>query len=158
MFSEGTKEPNMSKVPIMDLAFPWLFCLSCCCCCFLIITPTRQCLPIETITKWVENSVRFISAVGSTHITDSLKKESQKKQIQFLSFTLRYHYLTRTVHGSKGKRCKQWLPNRLSYFCISNINKCLSKCCLIISFLFPYSYVYYMPKRVWLPISTSFDK
>lgn len=114
----------------MDLLFPCLFCLRCY---FLIITPTRHCLPIETIAKWVENSVRFTSAVGTADITSSLKKEIQKKEIKTFSLSFRYHHLTMTVHGSKG-RDANYTPQCTNLLFLNNIHKCLRKYCPIIPF------------------------
>lgn len=100
LFSEVTRDHNINKVLTLDLVFPGLLCF---CSYFLIITPSRHCLPIETGAKWVENSARFYISSGYCRHYQLIKTTNSKETNKTFSLTLRYHYLMMTIRGAKDR-------------------------------------------------------
>ena len=132
MFSPRTEEPNVRTVPIINLVCPCLFHF---CCYFLIITPSRHCLPIETVSKWVENSVRFTSAMGTADTTNSLKKKKFKRNKYEFFPNFQILLSNNDCSWFKMWRYKLQLHSRPTcYFCLNRLHKCLRKRCPIISF------------------------
>ena len=131
LFSEVTRELSINQVPTLDLVFPRLLCF---CCYFLIIAPSRHCLPIETVAKWVENSVRFCISSGYCRHYQLIKTTNSKGTNKTFSLTLRYPYLIMTVVQKAEMQTKT--PQCANLLFLNNMHKCSRKyCCIIYCFI-----------------------